>query len=97
MIMMMIGRYVHGFGDPAAEFWLGLDKLKQLTRSASIATTILTMVILMMIILVMIILVMTILVMTILVMIILTIVILIMIILVMMIILILKGGSAAEN
>merc|ERR1711872_1124422 len=27
--------YVHGFGDPAAEFWLGLDKLKQLTREGA--------------------------------------------------------------
>ena len=32
MIIMIMTRYVHGFGDPAAEFWLGLDKLKQLTR-----------------------------------------------------------------
>ena len=31
-IMNVTTRYVHGFGDPAAEFWLGLDKLKQLTR-----------------------------------------------------------------
>ena len=31
-IMNITTRYVHGFGDPAAEFWLGLDKLKQLTR-----------------------------------------------------------------
>merc|ERR1712045_523575 len=27
--------YVHGFGDPASEFWLGLDKLKQLTREGA--------------------------------------------------------------
>ena len=32
IIMIITTRYVHGFGDPAAEFWLGLDKLKQLTR-----------------------------------------------------------------
>ena len=32
VVMIMMIRYVHGFGDPAAEFWLGLDKLKQLTR-----------------------------------------------------------------
>ena len=32
IIMKVTTRYVHGFGDPAAEFWLGLDKLKQLTR-----------------------------------------------------------------
>ena len=33
MIMTVtMSRYVHGFGDPASEFWLGLDKLKQLTR-----------------------------------------------------------------
>merc|ERR1712037_694828 len=27
--------YVHGFGDPAAEFWLGLDELQQLTREGA--------------------------------------------------------------
>merc|ERR1719225_2153003 len=36
MIMTVtMSRYVHGFGDPASEFWLGLDKLKQLTREGA--------------------------------------------------------------